>query len=138
MSEQANVQVVQAAYVAFTRGDIQSILNTLSDDVEWIEPPVEPLGGTYRGREGVAKFFQKVSETSDFSSFEPREFVAQGDRVVALGHYSATVRATGRVYGCDWAMVFTFTNGKISRFQEFTDTAAYAAALGTAASAATA
>jgi hypothetical protein len=138
MSEQANVQIIQEAYAAFTRGDIPSLLESLSEDVEWIEPPVEPLGGTYRGRESVAKFFERVNELSDFASFEPREYVAQGDRVVALGHYKATVRGTGRVYECDWAMAFTFANGKISKFQEFTDTAAFVAALPTAASAATA
>jgi ketosteroid isomerase-like protein len=136
MSEESNVQLVQDAFAAFQRGDIQSILNSLSDDVEWIEPPVEPLGGVYRGRDSVAEFFRKVGETSDFSSFEPREYVAQGDRVVALGSYKATVRGTGRAYECDWAMAFTITNGKISKFQEFTDTAAFAAALPAASSAA--
>src|ERR1700682_3161695 len=98
MSEQANVQIIQEAYAAFTRGDIPSLLESLSEDVEWIEPPVEPLGGPYRGRESFAKFFERVNELSDFASFEPREYVAQGDRVVALGHYKATVRGTGRVY----------------------------------------
>ena len=29
-------KVIQAAYAAFERGDIQSILDSLSDRVEWI------------------------------------------------------------------------------------------------------
>src|ERR1700722_17311142 len=135
MSEQTNVQVVQKAYAAFQRGDIQTILNSLSDDVEWIAPAVEPVRGTYRGRDRVAHFFQQVSEISEFSSFEPREYVAQGDRVIALGSYKATVRSTKKEYECDWAMSFTFRDGKISKFQEFTDTATVAAALQTASAA---
>lgn len=138
MSEQANIQVVRDSYAAFQRGDIPSLLENLTEDIEWIEPPVEPLGGTYRGRASVADFFKKVNETSEFSHFEPRDFIAQGDRVVVLGHYRATVRGTGRAYECDWAMAFTLTGGKISRFQEFTDTAAFAAALPAGASAASA
>jgi uncharacterized protein len=129
MSEQANVQVVQEAYAAFKRGDIQTILDSLSKDVEWIAPGVEPVAGTYHGPDEVARFFRQVNETSEYSSFEPGEYVAQGDRVVALGRYKGMVRNTGRVYECDWAMAFTFRDGKISRFQEYTDTAVLVAAL---------
>jgi ketosteroid isomerase-like protein len=74
-------------------------------------------------------FFQKVNEISEFASFEPREYVAQGDRVMALGSYRAKVKSTGRIYECDWAMAFTVENGKVTEFQEYTDTAAIAAAL---------
>jgi ketosteroid isomerase-like protein len=137
MSEQSNVQVIQEAYAAFQRGDIQSILNSLSEDVEWIAPGVEPVAGTYRGKEGAAQFFRKVKETVEFSAFEPREYVAQGDRVIALGNYRGTGSATGKSYQSDWVMSFTLRDGKVTKFQEFTDTAAIAAAL-TATSAATA
>jgi ketosteroid isomerase-like protein len=129
MSEQANVRLVQEAYAAFNRGDIQAVLNSLSDNVEWIAPGVEPVAGTYRGKDGVAQFFQKVKETVEFSAFEPREYVAQGDRVVALGNYKATAHATGKPYQCDWVMSFTLRDGKVTKFQEFTDTAVIAAAL---------
>jgi len=135
MSEQTNVQVVQVSYAAFQRGDIQTVLKVLREDVEWIATAVEPVAGTYRGPDEVARFFQLVDKIFEFSSFEPREYLAQGDRVVALGHYKATVRNTGRVYDCDWAMAFTFREGKISRFQEYTDTATLEAALQTASAA---
>ena len=129
MSEQGNVQVVQEAYAAYKRGDIQTILDRLSKDVEWIAPGVEPVAGTYHGPDEVARFFRQVNEISEFSSFEPGEYVAQGDRVVVLGRYKGIVRNTGRVYECDWAMAFTLQNGMISKFQEYTDTAALAVAL---------
>lgn len=129
MSEAANVELVQQAYAAFKRGDIPAVLDSLTDDIEWIEPDVPPLGGVYRGKESVAVFFKKLGDMSEFTSFEPIKYVAQGDHVVALGHYNATVRATGKAYECDWAMLFVITNGKVSKFQEFTDTAAFQAAL---------
>lgn len=129
MSEAANVELVQEAYAAFKRGDIPAVLNSLADDIEWIEPDVPPLGGVYRGKESVAGFFQKLGETSEFASFDPIKYVAQGDHVIALGHYNATVRATGKAYECDWAMLFVITNGKVSKFQEFTDTAAFSMAI---------
>ena len=38
MSEQQNIQTVQSAYAAFKRGDIQGVLNTLTDEIEWHTP----------------------------------------------------------------------------------------------------
>jgi uncharacterized protein len=102
------------AYAAFKRGDIQTILDILTKGVEWIAPGVEPVVGTYHGLDEVARFFQQVNEISELSSFEPEEYVSQGDRVVALGHYRATMRNTGPEYDCDWAMASAFRDGKIS------------------------
>ena len=136
MSEEANVQVVREAYAAYLRGDIQSILDSLADEVQWKAVPVEPVAGTYHGRAEVANFFEKVAGNFEFSRFEPREFIAQGDRVVVLGHYTATARGTGRTVDSDWAMAFTLSDAKISRFQEYNDTAAVAAAFQTTSAAA--
>jgi ketosteroid isomerase-like protein len=138
MSEQANVQVVKDAYAAFLRGDVQGILDRVSNDVEWVAADVEPVAGTYRGKAEVAQFFQRVNETAEYPLFEPREFIAQGDRVVTLGRYRGISRNTGREFDCEWAMVFTLTDGKVSRFQEFTDTAKVVVALAGSASAANA
>ena len=69
-----------------------------------------------------------MAETEDFEQFEPREFVAQGDTVVAIGHYRAVTKATGKRFDSDFAMVFTLRNGKVASFREFTDSAGINAA----------
>ena len=43
----------------------------------------------------------------DDPNLEAREYIAQGERVVALGHERQRIKATGRVAEVDWAMVFT-------------------------------
>jgi uncharacterized protein len=138
MSEQQNLQTVKDAYAAFGRRDIPTVLKALTDDVEWTIPGegVLPLGGVYHGRDGAARFFQKLAETAELTSFEPRDFVAQGDRVVALGQSKGRVKSTSRTFELQWAMAFTIRDGKVSKFREYTDTAALAAAFsGSAASA---
>ena len=129
MSDQ-NVQVIQEAYAAFGRGDIAAILANLTDDVEWFLPGegLIPQSGLYRGPDGVGSFFSKLAATTEFEAFEPREFIAQDDRVVACGYYRARSKATGRKFEADWAMVFTFRNGKIAKYREYGDTAVIAAA----------
>ena len=132
MHEAENTQVVKDAYAAFGRGDVQGILATLHDDVVW--KPVHgaasyvPTAGERRGKAAVAEFFRAVAESMTFEQFEPREFVAQGETVVAIGHYRAVTKATGKPFESDFVMVFTLRNGKVATFREFTDSAAINAA----------
>jgi uncharacterized protein len=103
MSVQENVQIVKEAYAAFGRGDMQGLLALFAEDIEWISPGEGlPLAGTYRGLTGVADFFQKISEMLEFSLFEPREFVAQGDRVLVVGFDRGRVKATNRTFEGHW------------------------------------
>ena len=132
MSEAQNTTVVQDAYAAFGRGDIPALLGLMADGIHW-QPVIGtashvPFSGERTGKAGVAEFFKRVAETEDFQQFEPREFVAQGDTVVAIGHYRATAKATGRAFDSDFVMVFTLRDGKVVAFREFTDSAAVNAA----------
>jgi ketosteroid isomerase-like protein len=130
MSEQENTQIVRQAYASFKSGDIEALLGLLSDDIKWQLPETEgvPFAGQRQGREQVAQFFATLADAQEVRQFEPGEFVAQGEKVVALGHYLWRVKSTGREYGGDWAHVFTIRDGKITGFHEYTDTAAAAAA----------
>ncbi len=130
MSEQENTQLVRQAYDKFKAGDIPGLLGLFSDDIEWQLDPVEnvPFSGTRHGKQEVADFFGLVDQSQQALQFEPREYIAQGDKVVALGHYAWSVKATDRVFESDWAEVFTIRDGKICGFREFAHTAAGAAA----------
>jgi uncharacterized protein len=114
MSEQ-DLQLVQEFYATFGRGDIAGALNTLTDDVVWFIPgPKDVISfvGHYQGREQVAHFFAKLAEKQEAEQFEPGEFVAQGDKVVAVGHYRWRIKSTGHSYTSDWVHVFTIHDGK--------------------------
>ena len=126
MQEQTNLDVVRQGYEALGRGDIPAMLDLMSDDVEWTVqgPSVLPWSGTRRGREGVAEFFSLLGENLEFQQFEPREFVAQDDTVVALGYERSLIKPTGRTFEQEWAHVYTFRDEKIARGRFFEDTAA--------------
>ena len=51
------------------------------------------------------------------------EFIAEGDRVVALGTYSGTFKKTGRSFSAAFAHVWTVRGDKLARFDMHTDTA---------------
>ncbi|SRR5713101_1676689 len=138
MSEQQNTTLIQSLYDAFGRGDVQTILNSLTDDVQWaLEGPVIiPFAGQRRGISQVRSFFEALATTQTGRKLNMEPFIAQGDQVAAYGRYSCTVTATGKKLDCPIAHFFTIRNGKVSRFVDLTDTAAVADAYQSASAAA--
>src|SRR5438270_7480505 len=128
MSEQDNVSLVKQAYNNFKAGNISALLELFADDVQWQFPRIEnvPFAKAFNGRAGVGEFFALVGANQDALSFEPQEFIAQDDKVVATGHYRWRIKPNNREFEGDWAHVFTIRDGKIAAFQEYTDTAAVA------------
>jgi ketosteroid isomerase-like protein len=131
MTEQDSRALVQRAYEAFGRGDIEALLALLDEDVEWVTPgPSDlPTAGRRRGRQQVAEFFQAVNSLYDIQRFEPEAFVSEGDRVVVLGSEISRVKLTGKVLDMRWAHVFIVRNGKVAAFEEYLDMAAVVAEL---------
>jgi len=127
---QANIEIAKDCYAAFQRGDVAGILSALAGDVEWTTPGnAIPTAGTRRGPAEVGRFFEIVGSTWNFTSFEPREYIASGDTVVVIGSYAAIARPTGKTVSSEWVMVWKMRNGKVAYFREFTDTEAMAAAV---------
>lgn len=131
MSEQENTQTAKDAYAAFGRGDIPAVLEVMTGDIEWVFPgpaDVIPMAGTHTGKEAVGAWFGTLDANLEFQVFEPREFIAQGDKLVALVYIENTVRKNGGKLAVHEAHLWTFRDGKVARFQVYTDTEAAAAA----------
>ncbi len=130
MSKQNNIQLVQQIFQAFGESNIDFLLSTLTEDVEWYVAGAKehiPLAGTYKGREQVAQVFQSVGEFLHLEQFQPQELVAEGDRLVVFGYARGYIRSTNVPVEYDWVHLYTFRQGKISQFREYLDTAAIAA-----------
>ena len=69
-----------------------------------------------------------MAGSSAESKAYPREFIAQDDKVVSLGHYKWRIKETGREFESDFVHIFTIRDGQIVGFREHFDTAAAAAA----------
>jgi ketosteroid isomerase-like protein len=132
MSEHENVNVVRDTYSAYRDRDFEALRNGLTEDVKWfaIGPPeIIPTAGTRYGREQVEEYFATLEGAEEVDSLEPREFLAEGDKVVAIGDLQRHVRSTGSVIHSAWVHVFTLRQGKIAEFRSFYDTAAAIAAM---------
>ena len=123
MNEQNQLELIQRAYSNFKSGDIDSLINLMSENIEWTLPQVEnvPFSGQRQGKGMVRDFFTTLLMGQDPLEFNPREFICQNDKVVALGHYEWKTK-DGDQFGSDFAHVFTVRNGHIKMFQDYMDT----------------
>lgn len=126
MNAQQNKQLVQEAYRLFQSGDIRGVIERCHDDAEWSSPDAEfvPFSGRFHGKQGIAEFFSKLDASLQALRFEPREFIAEGDKVVVLGEASWNVKPTGRRLDTPWIHVFTLRDGKVAAFESLSDSAA--------------
>ena len=128
MSETQNIALIQRIYSAFSAGDIQTILDNVGDKADWVNigPSTIPYAGDFTGR--IPDFFQAIGQSTSGGKVTADKFIAQGDTVVAIARYTATVRATGALIDSPLAHIFTVLDGKVTSWLGFSDTAAVAAA----------
>lgn len=124
------IDIARDLYQAFGRGDIPAVLGALTPGCEWTEAAGGPYGGVYIGPDAVLEgVFQKLGGEWDGFAAVPHEFVADGDRVVVLGDYSATYKQTGKSFTAPFAHVWKFNEGKVVSFQQYVDTVLHMAPL---------
>lgn len=125
-SDAANQSVVEALYRAFAANDGATIGGLLAADLVWMEAESGPYAdrNPYNGPAAVFEgVFARIGAGYEGFVVTPAVFIASGDRVVALGRYTGTNRATGEALDAQFAHVFTVTGGKVTGFQQYTDTA---------------
>jgi len=128
MSTQDSVQIVKNFFAAMGSGDKQGLLALAAENIEWIIPGEDwPLAGTRHGHAGLADLLETASKSIETST-EPREFVAQGDRVLVVGFARGKVKATNKAFEDDWIFAITVRDGKLTNIREYVDTQALARA----------
>ena len=100
--------------------------------MRWVNPGPSsiPYARERRGLDEVRQFFDEIYANVEVTSFEPREFFANGERVVALGTWAGRAKPTGRSFADEWAMAFTMKDGKVTSFRAYEDTYAQVQAFG--------
>ncbi len=133
MSEQ-NVQTVRDIYESLGRmndfADVRPVVERYAHpDVEWA--PIE-APETYQGHDGVERAFAAWFEAMEDFDVDLKELIDAGERVIAVTYHSARGKGSGMEVGQWVFQLFSFREGKISRFEEFAerDEAMRAAGLG--------
>ena len=115
MSASENVDASKKGYAAFAAGDLETAMNNVDDNVEWVVPGNSTVSGTYRGKAEATGMLMKMAEKSFTSA--PSRFLADGDVVVVLTQVTVGEESAPQ------ADVWTFRDGKIVKALNLTDTA---------------
>jgi ketosteroid isomerase-like protein len=123
----ANTNTVQEIYAAFGRGDVATILQRVSDDVDWAseaDSKIAPWHGVRHGRDEVPSFFAAIGESVDVTEFTPLAFASNGDDVLTVVRFGMRVRETGREGSMELHHWWHFgPDGKVARYRGSEDTA---------------
>ena len=123
---QNNIELTQSLYSAFARGDIAAVLAALDPQVEWNEAEnvLYADGNPYIGPQAVlAGVFARIGGEWDNFSATPEQIIGQDDTVISRGRYRGTYKATGIAVNAQFVHVFIYKDGKVAKFQQYTDTA---------------
>jgi ketosteroid isomerase-like protein len=128
-----NVALVRGIYEAFGKGDLPSVLAAMDDNIEWREAesnPYQPSGEAWVGPDAiVTNLFSKLVSEWDGFAVHPRDHHDAGETVVVEGRYTGKYKATVTDIDAQFCHVFKFTDGKVTSFQQYTDTAQLQAAM---------
>ena len=128
----SNLALVRGLYEAFAKGDVPSVLGAMDPGIEWREAEGIPYadGNPYIGPEAVLRgIFARLASEWDGLTVSPGEFLEADHSIVAMGTYAGVYRATGKSLRAQFAHVWWIRNGKIVRFQQYTDTAQFCAVM---------
>jgi uncharacterized protein len=126
---QENVEIVRGVYEAFGRGDVPTVLGHMDQSIEWNEAENfiyadrNPYVGPQAVLEGV---FMRIGVDWEGFTVTPEEWLDAGVRIVVLGTYSGMHKATGRSVRAQFAHVWSVREGRVVRFQQYTDTKQFA------------
>lgn len=121
----SNIQLVQDAYAAFGRGDIDAVTAAMHPDIEWHEAEHSPWhapGGHHGPSEVLSNVFARIPQR--FNSFEvhANSIHDAGETVVVEGRYRARAAANSEPLDAQVCHVWTVRDGKLAGFQQYTDT----------------
>jgi uncharacterized protein len=139
--EQTALEVVEKMYDYFGKGDLKGVLDLQADNVVWdvgegdggvkLSPdPKLPFAGTFKGKDGLQKFFKVLDETVMFRNYAQTEMVVQGNTVVVFLHDQAHAKPTKTDYDTWLVHKIYVENGKISYLWNHIDTGPIWAAFG--------
>jgi len=121
-----NVAVIDGLYQGFAKGDVPAVLAAMDANIVWNEAEGFPYAdqNPYKGPEAVLNgvFGRIMAEWEYWNLTDIQLHDMSGNMVLATLRYQAKHKTTGNVIDSQTAHLWTLWDGKITAFQQFTDT----------------
>ena len=119
-----NVEAFKRGLEAGNRGDVETLLEELDSEIEWLSALHTLLGGdrtVFRGHDGVREMIGDLYEAFGEIHIEISEIRDLGDRLVAIGRTRARGKASGAETETPLAMLTEVKNGKTISIRGYLD-----------------
>jgi ketosteroid isomerase-like protein len=118
-----NVDLVREGMESWSRGDLEGTLALIDPEIVWRPvtawPGIQP---EYRGHAGVRRFWDAFRDPWETITLEAERIRELDERMVLTrSHFRARGRASGVTTEVVLHTVWTLEEGKLMRFESFTD-----------------
>lgn len=135
MGEAASIDLdeLKRGYEAIARQDWDQVMALYDPEIEWIDPPEVPDGGTHVGLDAVRESWENYLEALEDWALEPQEILLGEDEIFVRSRVTGRARIGGLPIDLDLFQVWTARDGRLIRHRGFLDRgrALEAAGLGT-------
>ncbi len=120
MNEQENLKIIKELEKDIQAGNLDGLMSKLAEDVVWNipGPSLYPFAGCYRGHEQIKNVFA-LAAAIQTESIEPKDFIAQGNKVVVLVATRIQFKTNNRVVELETSHIFTLRGGKVIEFLDY-------------------
>ena len=122
-----NVDLVKQLYGLFATGNVPAVLEHFDPAIEWHEckgmPFVKGDGISTGINEIVSDVFMQLPVYFDGFNIAVNEVFGVDDKVVMVGYYQGTNKATGNAFKANATHVWTVKNEKLVHYFQAIDTA---------------
>jgi ketosteroid isomerase-like protein len=110
---------MRRAFEAWAEGDLQTVEKFVDPSFE-IEDRILPEGSpSERGVEALVANTARVREVFGDATWEPREIVELGDRILVRVHFEGSGQSTRLQTDTDVGQIFTLRNGRAVKLDVF-------------------
>jgi uncharacterized protein len=126
----SNLEIVQQAFEAFGRGDLDAVLEICDPEIVVRDP--DRTGTTFRGIEGLGRFWEEWFENWQEYRVDPREFEEHGDEILVHAVQSGRGKLSGVELSQDFFNVVRLRDGRVIEYRIYTEREDALASLGAA------
>ena len=127
-----NKHLLQRIYEELSKGNVQTLLENLAEDIQWTIIGTTVLSGSSHGKQEVIDHLLKPLRARLADSpivFSLDRFIAEGEYVVMQAHGRATSKS-GKPYNNTYCIVCRIVDGKVKEMTDYIDTELITSALG--------
>jgi ketosteroid isomerase-like protein len=117
-------ELVESAFAAWNRGDLDAFADHTSEDVAWLEVSGRPEGdgsSALYGRDRMRESLRSLFDAWESYQLEAERIEELGERVVVIARETARGRASGVEIDGRWGYVLTVAGGLIVRVEAYRD-----------------